>query len=439
MALTDEQKVIRNDTGKRIAENIAALTKQLARGSHVLYAFHIDGSESDPSAMVTYLEDAVGMTPAAMDYTNGVFNYGSWKDAFFMPRPCMVRQTGGVAYYLDPDDYTKKENGTASDIADTSYPGNAMMEWGQNGKKIWYKVVPDSGDPTSGTVYISDTRLDPDYHAWSFINNQGVEVDHFYTPIYNGSTVQDSNSVNVQRSMSGLAPTQSLTGTEEITRCSANNKDSNTCWYTEVLADRILINFLLILMGKSVDTETVFGNGLVTGSQTALNNYRSGSLNDKGLFFGYNDQTHAVKVFGMENWWGAQWRRLAGYVLSSGTQKIKLTWGTQDGSAAEGYNTDGTNYISIGITSTGTSGGYIDTMNFNEYGMFGKNMGGTGSGSSAYYCDAQWFNTSGDRYAYFGGNSNDGLYCGAFCCYLYAAVSHSRWNIGAAPSYKPLA
>jgi hypothetical protein len=428
--------IILDSTGKRIAESLSGIEKALKRGSYTLYAFHIDGSESNPASKVTYLEDAKGMTPAYMDYTNGVFNYGSWKDAFFMPKPCMVLQEGIVDYYLDPDDYTKKEDGTASDVADTSYAGNAMMEWGQNGKKIWYKVVPDPGDVTSGTVYICDEQLDPSYHAWSFINNQGRLVDHFYTPIFNGSSVNDGTK-DVMRSISGLAVTQSLPGTTEIDRCKNNNLGDEVLWYTEVAADRILINFLLILMGKSTDTQAVFGNGLITGSQSALNSYRTGALNDKGLFFGYSDQTHAVKVFGMENFWGAQWRRHAGYILSGGTQKLKLTYGRQDGSTADAYNTDGTGYLSMGITPTGTSGGYIDTMNFNEYGMFGKNMGGTGSGSSTYYCDAQWFNNSGDRYALFGGCSNDGLPCGALYCRLSNAVSGSYWAYGVALSYKP--
>ena len=422
-----------DETGKRIAASLAGIEKALKRGTYTLYAFHIDGTESNPASKVTYLEDAKGMTPAGMDYTNGKFNYGSWEDAFFMPRPCMVLQEGIVDYYLDPDDYTKKEDGTASDIADTTYAGNAMMEWGQNGKKIWYKVVPDPGDVTSGTVYICDEQLDPSYHAWSFINNQGREVDHFYTPIYNGSSVNDGTN-EVMRSMSGLAITQSLSGTEEITRCRRNNKGSDVLWYTEVIADRILINFLLILMGKSTDTQTVFGNGLITGSQTALNNYRTGALDDKGLFFGYSDQTHGVKVFGMENWWGAQWRRHAGYVKAGNDQKIKLTYGRQDGSTADGYNTDGSGYINIGITPTGTSGGYIDVMNFNEYGMFGKNSSGS---SSTHYCDGQWFNNSATTYVLFGGASVVGVLCGAFCCHLSNAVSVAGWHYGVALSYRP--
>lgn len=423
-----------DDTGKQIAASLAGIEKAMKRGSYTLYAFHIDGNESDPSAKVTYLEDAKGMTPAKMDYANGKFDYGSWKDAFFMPRPCMVKQIGMVDYYLDPDDYTKKEDGTASDVADTSYAGNAMMEWGQNGKKIWYKVVPDANDVTSGTVYICDEQLDPSYKAWSFINNQGREVDHFYTPIYNGASVANSSSVNVMRSMSGLAISQSLTGTEEITRCKANNQTDEVLWYTEVIADRILIDFLLILMAKSTDTQTAFGRGMDSGSSTALSAYRTGALDGAGMFFGYNDGNHGVKVFGMENWWAAQWRRTAGYILSDGTQKLKLTYGQQDGSTAEGYNTDGTGYISMGITPTGTNGGYIDVMNFNEYGMFGKNSSGS---SSTHYCDGQWFNNSATTYALFGGSSSNGVRCGAFYCYLNNTVSTAGWDVGVALSYKP--
>lgn len=427
------EPVILNKTGKEIAAELNGIRTLLARGSHVLYGFHIDGSESDPAAKVTYLEDAVGMTPAYMDYANSKFNYGSWAGAFFMPRPCMARQTGGVDYYLDPDDYTKKEDGTASDISDTSYAGNAMMEWGQNGKKIWYKVVPDDGDETSASVYISDERLDPDYHAWSFINNQGVEVDHFYTPIYNGSVVD-----SVMRSMSGLAVTQSLAGgaTGEINAAKGNNKDSNVCWFIEVLADRILINFLLILMGKSTDTQTVFGRGLDSGSQAALTAYRTGALDAAGMFFGYSDGSHGVKVFGMENYWAAQWRRHAGFVKVGAAEKIKLTYGQQDGSTVDGYNTDGSGYIDIGVTPDGSSGGYISEMAFNEYGAFPKTMSGS---ATTHFCDGCWFNNGATTYALFGGTSYFGLPCGAFSSYLNDGAGDVNWACGAAVSYKPLA
>lgn len=400
------------------------------RKNGVVFGFHIDGSESDPELAVTYLGDALGLIPAHMDYSAGKFNYGSWADAFFLPRPCMLKYDGTVDYYLDRNDYTKKADGTASDIADTAYGGNAMMEWGDNGI-IWYKVVPDAGDPNSASVYIADHKADDGFVAWSFINNQGQLVPHFYTPIYTGSN--DGNGK--MRSLSGLAPTTSTTATQETTAARSNNADLDILWDTEVLADIILINFLLILMGKSLDTQTVFGQGYHTGASSAANLHASGLLNDKGLFFGYNDGSHSVKVFGMENWWGNHWRRYAGHLLVGGTQKVKLTHGTQDGSTDSDYDQTGSGYLTVtGATPTGTSSGYISKVLFNALGMFAYTASGD---SDKYFCDGLWFANSGTKYALRGGGGSVGLLCGAFYVYLSFDPGHSSWSIGAALSCKP--
>jgi len=431
--------VISDETGQDIAKAINRVVEAIGgEKGGIIYGFHIDGSESDPSARVTYLEDAIGMTPAHMDYTNNVFDYGDWEDAFFMPRPCMLKYDGTVDYYLNPNNYAQKEGGANSDVANSSYGGNAMMEWGQNGKKIWLKVVP-SGDGKSANVYIADHKADEGYHDWSFHNCDGQSVAHFYTPIYNGSVISSK-----MRSLSGQQVSKTLQGTAEITAAKANNPSSKELWNIECLADRILINFLLVLMGKSTDTQTVFGEGATTSGTEAINDtFRTGVHNAKGLFYGTNSGEVAtssfgncVKVFGMENYWGFQWRRTNGYILASGVQKVKLTYGQEDGSKVTEYNTDGANYISLGITPIGTNGGYISEMQFTEQGMFGKNMSGD---SSHYYCDTQWFNNGISAFALFGGRSDAGSGVGAFYAVLIAAVSDASWGLGAAVSCKPLA
>lgn len=106
-----------------------------------------------PLRLVTYLADAVGKTPAAMGASS--FSYGDWADAFFMQKPCMLRYDGTVAYYLDPNDYTKKEGGTASDVANASLAGNAMMEW----PLIWYKFEAGEAEG-EGYFYCSDKQVD---------------------------------------------------------------------------------------------------------------------------------------------------------------------------------------------------------------------------------------------------------------------------------------
>jgi len=423
--------VILDETGKQINERLREIRNAIVSGGKgIIYGFHVDPGESDPAAAVTYLEDAVGMTPAAMDYTNDVFQYGSWKDAFFMPKPCMLKYDGTVAYYLDPNNYGKKTDGTTSDVDDDTFGGNAMMEWGQNGKIIWYKILPDA-TPTGASVYIADHQADDGYKAYSFINNQGELVDHFYTPIYNGTLDGDGKL----RSISGKANSalcNNKTAAQEVTAAELNNPSTDKLWYTEVLADATLINLLLILIGKSLNTQAVFGNGRISQSAALTSCLGTGTMDTKGLFWGDNDNDHGVKVFGMENWWANQWRRYAGHIFVNNVHKYKMTRGTEDGSTASDYNTDATGYL------TGPSGpssnNYITTHEFNADGMFAKAVGGT---DSTYYCDYLWQN-SGTRYAYRGGGCSDGLRCGAFFVNLYAAPSDAAWAVGAAPSCKPL-
>lgn len=380
----------------------------------IIYGFHIDGTESSPSGNITYLEAAVGMTPASMNFSTGVFNYGDWADAFFMPRPCMLKNDGTVDYYLNPNDYTKKADGTASDVANTSYAGNAMMEWGKDGCQIWYKIVPDGSN--GADVYISDAQQDENYHAYSFIGVDGNLKEHFYTPIYNGCVVSSK-----LRSISGQSIMNNVAGGTEISYATANG----TGYYIETFADRILINLLLMLIGKSTNTQATFGNGHYTGGSQASHLLKSGTMNDKGLFYGTNGTGVGVKVFGMENYWGNQWRRTAGLLNMSGTQKYKLT---------APYNDSGSGYNTVsGGTPDGTSGGYVNKMIYTSDGAMTTK---TASGSdSTFYADGMWFNNSQTDYALFGGACASGLACGAFACALDSTLSAAPWSDGAALSY----
>ena len=401
------------------------------------YGFHIDGSESVPSAKITYLADAVGMEPAKMDYTNDVFDYGSWKDAFFLPRPCMLKSDGTVDYYLDPDDYTKKADGTASDIANDAYDGNAMMEWGKNGRKIWYKIVPDANDDTSASVYIADYQVDEGYVDYPFHSFDGASHNHFYTPIFNGWL--DTN--NKLRSISGKQVMASKTATNEVTYATNNNPADTPIWNIEQYCDIVLITLLLWLMGKSTNTQDVFGNGISSGSQAGCEAYRTGSLNDKGMFYGKDgsvNTTTAVKVFGMENFWGLQWRRYQGHLLIGGSQYVKMTYGQEDGSTADGFSLAGTGYINKGHQPTGTSGQYLKTQEYDSMGFYPKNANNTDASATKYYCDGLWFNNSGTRVPLRGGSSSSGALDGASAVDLCYAASYAYWYLGASLSCKPL-
>ncbi len=410
--------------------NSANETDGIKCENYNLYGFKLDQNESDPSSMITYIEDNKYFESAHMDYTTDKFNYGDWGDAWFIKnlKPCMLKYDGTVDYELDKNDYTKKLDGTASDVSNDSYGGNAMVGI----PKVYWKIV-NNGDNTAN-IYFSDKKVDDDFHCWSHIDNNGNEIDYCYMPIYNGSNVN-----GVLRSISGKAPMAGQTATTEITYAKANNIGSDIIWYTELFNDRMLINLLLLLIGKSTNTQTVFGTGnnnsYVSTSNTGVKN--TGTMNTKGLFWGNQDNKSGVKVFGMENWYGNIWRRIGGWINDKGTQKIKMTYGQSDGSTSDGYNETGSGYISIGgSTPSGTSSGYISKMLITDNGLMPTIASGS---ATTYYCDGLWFNNSQVDYAFVGGGSAAASLVGALCSSLNDASSAANWFFGASLSCKPLA
>lgn len=395
-----------------------------ARKRDYLFGYDIALNTADPEDRVTYPSDVDnhGFTPAKMNF-GGSFNYGGWNFApgeKFMPRPCMLNSNGTVAYYLDPDNYTKKSGGEASDVTNTSFDGNAMIEWPKIFTKRW---------EADGVYHFrcSDVQEDDDWECWSNYDRLNNQIDHFYTPIYFGSL--SFVGTRKLRSLSGQSNAVSNAAEIEINYAKANGDD----WYTEVLADRLLIQDLLVMMAKSTDCQVAYGYGRSNTSDAT----NTGTMNTRGMFWGSSNKTDGVKVFGMEHFWGNIYRRTAGWMLVNGTQKVKLTRGTHDGTSASDYNTTGSGYKDIASsTPSGTNGGYIRTMKTETFGRFPTVANGS---STTYEADGLYYTNSGTMYALCGGNWNIDLLCGPFFAALTNAPSNSTTDLGAALSCKPVA
>lgn len=411
-------KVAEGTNYKAASDTTVAVT---ATFREYLYGFDLTIADSNPATRVTYPSDVEnsGFAKAVMNF-GGAFSYGSWPSTpgeKFMPRPCMLRFNGTVDYYLNPNDYTKKADGTTSDVANMNYGGNAMMEW----PKIYVKRWESNG------VYhfrCSDMKVDSDYECWSNYDKNNKEIPHFYTPIFFGS----KDGSNRLRSISGQSNFVSNTAQTEVTYAKNNGAD---IWYTEVLSDRELVNDLLTMMFKSTDLQATAGYGVCSASAAIA----PGSMNTKGLFWGAGNKTSGVKVFGMENWWGNIFRRIAGWCISGGTQKVKLTRGTKDGTTVGDYNFDGNGYKTISGVNL-TRSGYISKMKTESFGRFPMEANGS---TTTFEADQVWADSGNGYYAYVGGGWNFDLYCGPFCAYLYNGPSDANADIGAALSCKPLA
>ena len=443
--------------GKAVSELEDKVQKQIddikLEKEHFCYSYKIDMNNSDPFTNCKphfdqrYGCDNFNFTSAHMDYANDRFDYGSWEGFIRrIARPCMLKYDGTVDYYLDPDDYSKKITGEASDVADVNYQGNAMVEL----EKLYFKRYTHNGIQY---CFIADRKLDKSFKAYAHHDKYGKELDYIYRAcydgMYDGTRLRSISGVdyhNLNALTAGYIMS-SATRQEEMNFAKANNvsTEQGEGWNILHKSEWDYINDILILISMSTDTQTTFGRGrdggYVSTSDTGI--ISTGTMDTKGLFWGKNDSTAGVKVLGIENHWANLFKSCAGWFNDKGTQKVKYTYGTEDGSTGEGFNTDASGYISItGATptkgdSSTSGGGYITAWQYGDYGILPYEA--ISGASNKYLCDYLWFNNTATCFTLVGGSSYDGLDCGAFYSYLYGGAGIRYWNIGAALSYKGVA
>lgn len=384
------------------------------------YAFHFNGKESDPTKIIEYVGTNAEYTPVSYNFSTYTMNMNDWKNAFFIPRPCVLNFDGTVKGYLQEKNFKKLEDGSAAPTLATE--GNCMMEWPQ----IWLKIVPDNGDTSSATVYIASYQVDDSYTCYNCYDESGTLKQHFYTPIYMGSI----DSSGRLRSVSWQ--TAEGQGTADEQRAAAKKNGTGVGYDIETWVDRQTIIFLLWLIGHSTDTQAVFGKGIggdTGGILSQSNMISTGTMNTAGLWYGDTARSASgVKVFGMENWWGNIWRRTIGLGCNNSKQCYKLTPTTIDGSTATSYNTANTGYL---VGADNSSGGYISKLAWTNKGFTVAQCSGS---DSTYLADLASFTTS--SVALFGGALGGGWFCGASAGDLSSAASRARWYLGAALSFR---
>ena len=407
-------------------ENGNAVAKQK---DYSLFGFQINRDESDPSKIIKYIAQNASYDPAFMDYEKDEFNYGDWADAWFIKgiKVVLLNNNGTIDTELNPNDYTKKIN--SNTIMNIENPFTNVMV---GIPTVWVRYTVLNG---KDTFYFSDQKLSDNFYTYAHTAADGSIMPYTYLAAYNGW--KDSNGK--LRSVSGKTPTVADSATAEITAAKANNPTGKNMWDIDVLADRNLINLLLLLIGKSTDTQTTFGNGRITTSTDSDDTYRNkaiptGTMNDKGLFWGSNADNLGVKVFGIEHWWGNMQRRTQGLILDNGVYKIKMTYGTEDGSTVEGYNTTGEGYIDTGLSPSKFLGYFITSMHVKKIALLPSEVSGS---STTYFCDEQYSVSDGKQISQFGGGiSGPSSGAGAFACRLTSSINPST-NCGACISCKP--
>ncbi|MBR1523933.1 MAG: fibronectin type III domain-containing protein [Lachnospiraceae bacterium] len=382
-----------------------------------LYGFDwtLPPAEADTESQIFYPSgvDNYGLTPVAARGADADISLGDMQEIhdFIGARPVMLNFDGTVAYELDHTDQTKKLDGTASDITDTSKNMNAMVEYPKRYIKRWTA----NG---IGHCRISRVKLSDDYKClpWLYGDDEAtaVENDVIYMPMFEGGVASGK-----ARSLAGLTPMNSQTGATEYSYISALGDG----WQFDDVSDAAYIADLMFLMSKSTDVQKHWGYGHYTGGSGAGSLHTTGQLKSHGPYYGGTGNTD-MKFMWMENWYADRWERTFGMYMINSIIYVK---------DFPPYTTDGnvTHYANTGHGITGTNGGYISGVTYDQHGLIPTAASGA---DGKYVPDGAWF-TSGTLFLLRSCNCGNGFLAG-LTFYLGGAFSNSGWLGGASPAYK---
>lgn len=380
-----------NDLGaanKNTANRLSA-----APQAYKIYGVAIDLTNSNPETAVTYTDDAVGVTggAAAWDSMN------IFKDI----KPCLLKN-GVVQYYLNPNDFTKKADGSAADIT-SGNDGDVMIEIPKTGFSI----------TTNGNYIDVKVTDNPNNAAFKYYaHTRSAEGDR--SKLYIGAYL-GWNSGGKLRSLSGKTPTDSQTiGTFR------NQAQANGAGYDIVsFYPLTLLQCLFLIKYKNRDSQTALGRGFVDGNSGSV---ATGGTNTKGIDFGETTGKQQMCFLNIEDMWGNLRWFIDGFF--SDASRNMLT-------AFTGFNDTGSGYTNRGQGATANIANFMSKpQGTTEAGFVAKEVGGS---ATTHFTDDASLHAS--RLPNFGGSWSSGDFAGVFYLRVSIAADNSGPNYGARLMY----
>lgn len=226
-------------------------------------------------------------------------DYGSWADWSWLKAnvPVMCGWDGEIKYYLNPDDYTKKVDGTASDVSNANFAGNAMAVI----KKIYKKEYKVGSDRY---VYFCERQVDPDFQPVGF-NVKGKVRDYMLIPMFYGSIDGNGRMRSIAGQWSCL--TASGSSSDNSSGTAIGTTEQNTAILktsasglffggplTNTLAD------ICVMLTRSTDSQSSFGSGMCSSYVEDKAQHYGTQINKVvggGRFYGSDDNKSFNKIF----------------------------------------------------------------------------------------------------------------------------------------------
>jgi hypothetical protein len=385
-------------------------------------------------------------------------------------RACLLLDNGTVNYWLNPDDWSKKIDGTASDLSGTD--GQVMIYVPRHYRKF----------ETSGNTYRCKLSMYPiaGFH----------EVPAFYLGAYEASlyrpTLKLSSVVNATADYRGGnnnaawdAAANTLLGKPATLinrtnfRTYARNRAVGTNWNINTYEQHKTITWLFVVeyatrwSQKAVDATLTtqgykkggLGAGVTTANSTELNTFsgyypfincgasnslanKSGEVSVTITDFGGagTPRSFAVNRYrGIEMPFGHIWKNLDGVnvdVRTVADGDYSRMWVTNN--PADFNDANYTNYSDRGLIAR--ADGYIKTNLDGTYGEIVPNVGGTvGSDYDKYWTDYYYTDiaSSSLRTLLVGGAAYYGTNAGLVCVSLYNAPSNVNTFLGSRLCFIP--
>lgn len=252
----------------------------------------INEADSNPATCCSYADDAVNMQ-------SGSSANAQWQE-FFGYKPCLFKN-GQVVGYLNPNDYSKFENGSPADIT-SGDAGDVMIEFPRRG----IRSVKDGN-----TIRISMTDA-PNASGFKYYAHQrGLsQKDAFYVGAYlasipNSGIIRPNMRVPetaLLRSISSqtlprITIDGSVDASEQYHKCFQTTAHQTGNGY-EYMPYTIwsYIQILYVLQFKNLDSVNTIGYK----KEADYDVYQTGSANTRGLIY-INSNTNSTKVFGFED------------------------------------------------------------------------------------------------------------------------------------------
>ena len=286
-----------------------------------------------PSARIEYTGVNKDYKPLSLDKSSGVMSLNDWAGHPILEanKPYMVRNDGSPDYRLKADDYTKKEDGTASDVANSQYKGGAFS---------WLKKIYKQEYMIGDDRYVNFSMGKRDgFEPVGFIDDSNNELEGVWLPMFYGA-ILDSEGTPTMASLSGLQPTYSKDTTAQKT--AIDNFGARARFLGGPIVETIID--LLILFAKTTDLQGAYGNGNMSGYDVSLEptyGVLKNAVVKGGQFYGTGDGKSLNKIFHsvvLGSW--QQWMRDPYEVVVNGRVKVSTNYK---------YDVTGASYLDTGI------------------------------------------------------------------------------------------